>query len=258
MNLSEEKEFELLVKSIEDAAKHARSLLFFLVISSVYVLVAAFSKTVAKQINLPVLNAPVETSYFFAISPVVILGIYLYLHIYIRELTNRLTVFDSLLVACPNVPSPRLLLFPWLFIFSNQRTNSLFLTLVSNTIIWFFGPIVLFSLWLGYVGQEHISSIIPCLCLIASIFSTTSGHVSQKASGWASGFSGIVLLFITIASVPDYREFFVFEFAWSFFKEILPSGISFPLEIIGIIVGLYSVFIAFKANFHRIYRKSFR
>lgn len=215
MDLSEEKEFDLLAKAIEDTSKHARTLLFILVISSIYVLIVAFSKDVdpafafnenlsekeraAKTIlTLPVLDVDVQLSVFFTLSPIVLLGMYLYLHIYVLELNTRLQEYDNLKINCQNISSPRLLLFPWLFIFASQSKSKFSLTLVSNTIIWFLGPLVLLALWIRFVRIGGPTSATPCICSIVSFFSIHSDSTFKKISPQISGFLGIWLVLTTI------------------------------------------------------------
>lgn len=241
MLVDEQKEFELLVKSIEEASKHARNLLFVLVVSSIYVLISAFSVAVTEKLTLPALGVDVSTLEFFAISPVVIVGIYLYMHIYVNQLIRRLQIFDSLNIECKTVTSPRMLLFPWLLIFATTpfeersgnrisgesldisrrrpRLTSTYVYLVSGLTIWCLGPVVLFALWVRFIGQEQLISIIPCICLIISLFVLSSPFTRGRLVGSVVTFSGLVLILITFASVPEYRTLVALDTLWSFLRE---------------------------------------
>jgi hypothetical protein len=107
MELSDDKQIELLATSIEESSKHARNLLLTLVVSSLYVLLAAYSTGVHNTLKLPVLDVDVDTSEFYAISPIIILAIFMYMHIYVSDLRSRLAAFDNLNIPCNGLPSPR-------------------------------------------------------------------------------------------------------------------------------------------------------
>ena len=77
MKIGEDKELELLIKAIEESSKHARNLLFILVVTSLYVLLAAYSESLEDKLKLPVLAVDVQTQQFNALSPMIILGVYL-------------------------------------------------------------------------------------------------------------------------------------------------------------------------------------
>ncbi len=231
-----EKEIEFLIKSIEELSKHCRNILFILSISSVYVLIAAFSGTLEEKLKLPVLNVDVSTGDFFMFSPIIISIVYIYLHIYVRELRDRIFVFKKIDLECKYVPYSEMLLFPWILIFSENYNQSsgkpksgmedhifLITNLTARFSIWLLGPLVLLALWLQHIGEEKILSIVPCIAVIGS--NMASWYYSQRAK------SVIITIFImsgliigiTLASIPELRSVFYLDLVWDLTKHKVNS-----------------------------------
>jgi uncharacterized protein YjbI with pentapeptide repeats len=142
--LEKKEEFTLLLKGIEENSKHARSVMFALILACVYVLLSAFSSpvekynenksttsaqlestTVQRTIELPVIKVKVKDSQFFFFSPLVILIAYLYLHIYIRELRKRLISIQRLIENHKfSIDNPNHFLFPWIVVFAFQARQT--------------------------------------------------------------------------------------------------------------------------------------
>ncbi len=181
MLITDEKGFDLLVKSIEEASKHARNLLFLLVVTSIYILITAFASETNGKLKLPIIPGEVPIETFLAISPLVILSIHWYLNIYITDLNYRLTTFDELNVNCHiKIQDPRILLFPWVLTFPDRKNSTLkkynqkilgpgskFFNSARSIflfIIFALGPIVLHALWIRFLGKGLTISIIPYIC----------------------------------------------------------------------------------------------
>ena len=237
--MSKKKEFDALVQTIEHASKHARNVLSALVVGSAYVLLAAATSKGDEQLTLPVLNVRVPTQQFVALSPAVILVIFLYMHIYVADLLRRLATVSRIQAKCHFVASPRLLLYPWLLVFSSyrettpvgltehssagervaasrQRRRRPIVSLVATALIWCLAPAVLFSLWTNFVGREEIVSIIPCIAMIIAMIVGTC-TLFQGAPRWWNiclAVGSCTLFVITIVSVPELRTFVYAEQIW--------------------------------------------
>lgn len=239
LKLAESKELDLVLKSIEEASKHARNLLFILVISSIFVLITAYSGGVKAELLLPVLAVRVKPSEFFVISPVVILCIYAYMHIYVNELKYRISIYDGMNIKLSSSADSRVLLFPWLLTFNSsfplklknlkkdgliKRANlpSLYVYLVSSFLVVLLGPTILFAMWVKFVGNEDPVSIIPCICLIVSCFLSLPNINLSKWINVAVTVLSFMFLAITILSVPDFRRFVAFEEFWAIIKGGAP------------------------------------
>lgn len=255
VKLDDEKQFDLLVESISEASKHARNLLFVLVISSLYVLVAAYSGNRSPKLKLPVLEVEVPTSEFYAISPLIIFGIYMYMQIYVADLRRRLSIFDNLSIECRRLPSPRLVLYPWLLTFASpsgvfdRREDaparprrpadsgkpSLYVQIVSMFAVWLLGPAVIFTLWVRFIGHADPTSIIPCACLIGALYSLSPAPGSRRIVTIAITAVGFGLLVTTAASVPDFRDALALHQVWQYLRAASPAAVS-GIERFGITV----------------------
>ena len=104
-----QEDVRLLLKSIEEASKHARTTLLILVATCIYVVSASYSVGVGPSggfVALPLLG-PLPISVFLAVAPAVVLCVYAYLHLYVGELLRRLRSFDQLPDLDPTPPITR-------------------------------------------------------------------------------------------------------------------------------------------------------
>ncbi|MFC4271598.1 hypothetical protein GQF03_17465 [Sneathiella chungangensis] len=244
MKICEAKEFELLVSSIEEVSKHSRNLVFALVVSSIYILITAYSPSDETELTLPAVGVKVTKDFFFAGAPLILLGIYTYLHIYVNQLAEKLRVFDQVDFEVSWVSDSRNLLFPWLLIFSNfpndasedpeaqvdvslqeialpTKVAQHIINIVSFVIVWILGPTAMGLLWIQYVVQQQTTSLIPCLCFLVSMLILFSrfGEKRLNTRFWII-VSGIFLLF-TMISVSGIRQSIGLDNYWNPLRFIL-------------------------------------
>ena len=261
ISLDAQKELDLLMTSIEEASKHARNLLLALLVSAVYVLITAYAGTVSDNLKLPVFDVEVHIGAFYAISPIIVLGIYLYMHVYVGEVKRRLRMFDGVTVECHFVSNARTLLFPWLLTFYVYRTTPkaigtpseandddaprLYVSWVSGFIINLLGPLVLFTLWINFVGREDPISIIPCLCFVITLFSVSASTSAGRTGNALATLFGVAILVITLASVPSYRETLRLSELWAVTSYLwLKLKALFPGVMLGAIAAFGSIYAA--------------
>ncbi len=255
MKLDEEKEFDLIVNSIAEASKHSRNLLFLLIASSLYVLITAFSNTASNELLLPVFGVTVATKDFFAVSPIVIVAVFLYLHIYVGQLARRLQKYDELTIDLDTntfSPDPRIYLFPWILTFSEfarepryfDKTNQLqgysktikirvsenlnrvgplnkFAPIISNLLIWYLGPLVLVVIWIQFLAQHQLISVIPALCLVIALGILFSEKYEKLQFYILWIFSSTIIMLSNFAVVPSYRSAIGLDAVWAPLKLFL-------------------------------------
>jgi hypothetical protein len=229
-------ELKQLLEGIAENSKHARNILFALVTLSAYVLITAFSGSQeATFIKLPVFEVQVRVGQFFVVGPLAILGAYLYLGIYIRELNARLNRFDSLLrLQQSSVESPALLLYPWMPIFARYGDRRM------KLIAWFafrwLTPTVLLILWTRFVLREDTASIVLWFALLVSTWVSFEEAGTESRRGfYIVTVSGLALLLFTLLSMPWFRALFPQSWVdrlWNFAKE-LPKSLPKTLQILG-------------------------
>jgi hypothetical protein len=252
-----------LIRGIEEACKHARSVLFVLATTSAFILVAALSETPAGTIRLPVAGNDISRDQFFAWSPLVVLIIYLYLQVYIQEIIvrlDRLHAFEQSSV----VLKTRLgdLLFPWIFVIgledrrARRQATSLSslasgdqlgrespvsrmpmprLYALAAFIVWILGPVVLAVLLVAFLRAERAVAIVPCASFLTAAWMALR-FLRQQRSRLESamwGMSGSLLVLVTLASVPKLREETYLSTLWGFRKQLASLATDFVFPIIG-------------------------
>src|ERR1039458_8828514 len=133
-----------------------------------------------QSVELPVLKVAVSSQEFLAVSPLLIVVLYLYLHICVDDLRQRLRIFDRLHLQVAYVPFSRMLLFPSLLTmgFASQNPSvqlpsidaelsqptlpKTYVSSIVRLIVWGFAPLVLFLLWVRFIGEQQVVSLIPC------------------------------------------------------------------------------------------------
>lgn len=224
--LDDKEEIGYLISSIEESSKHARTLLFILATTTMYVLLTAFTGEITKIIELPILNVKMKSADFFLVSPILILFIYVYLHIYITELKKRMDLFDAITIHVRYLPYKRMMLFPWLLTFSNDKCQSTIysktITLISKIIFWYYTPVVLILLWGRYINQQDETSLMVFVCVTISLFYVFPIRKDNVLIP-ATVLTIIVFSFlsITIASVEQFREALNLNKLWSDFVTIV-------------------------------------
>jgi hypothetical protein len=225
-NITPEKEAEFLLKSIEESPEHSRNVLMALLVSSAYILLSAFSKQTVDKVTLPLVNVTVTTSEFFVVAPLVILGEYLYLHIYIRDLREKLTAFKNADLSLPHPELRDMLPFPWIatFAFSKDRSSK-YTRIATVFLVWLFGPFALFALWLRFVNQEQITSLIPCSAIIFAVYGNSESVFGRRATKICCPIAGLMLIFISLISVPAIRDPISLDPVWELWRKGTESRI---------------------------------
>lgn len=213
----EEKELEYFLQTFEEASKHTRFLLFILLLSSVYVVVAAYTGDwQSETLNLPILDTEISRRWFFGISPIFILFNYVYFHLYLKDLIGRGQIFRDLDIECSLVEK-RFLLFPWMLPPKKEdqdpktrSLNSKFMLFCINLTFWWFGPAVLLAILMAYIFQQDIAALVPYVCFCLSIlhYVMNSRVAKSKFKKFFMIYLSLFLFFITITAVPAIPEFF--------------------------------------------------
>ncbi len=231
--LSPDKEIDLIIKSIGEASKHSRAVLLVLLVSALYILLSAFSGHAIENVELPILKITVSNQLFLSVSPVLILALYLYLHICIGDLRRRLRIFEQLNLPLRFAPFAGMLVFPSIITlgFAGPRgrdllrradgempelaLSSLYVFVVVIFVVWVFAPLILLTLWLRFIGQQQLVSLIPCAAIIAALYGSSGGAARSKLSGIMGAIISVTLLGISIASVPALRTELSLGSAWT-------------------------------------------
>ncbi len=215
--IRDEKELEYFLKSFEEASKHVRFLLFLLLLSSIYVVIAAYTGNWQNEtLVLPLLEAEISRRWFFGISPMFILFNYVYFHLYLKDLITRGLIFRNLDIECSLVEK-RFLLYPWMLPPDKENQdpktrsfNQRFLVFCINMIFWWSGPAVLLAILMAYIFQQDIAALVPYVCFCLSIlhYVLNSRVAKSNFKKFFMTYLSLFLFFITITAVPAIPEFF--------------------------------------------------
>jgi uncharacterized protein YjbI with pentapeptide repeats len=143
---------------IEGVSKNARGTWFTLTAALLFSAIAVAGVhdrdffTYDSGLTLPLINFSVPIRSFFAVGPALLLGLYVYLHLYLAKLWRAIGIVR------PKLADGRYLddaVFPWLIsdaaIFLKpggpQRTSGRLSVLVTFLFLWVAGPAVLFFFW---------------------------------------------------------------------------------------------------------------
>lgn len=264
--MTAKEEFAQLLKTIEESSRHARGVLFVLVVASMYVVLSAFSASEDQMIELPILNVQVSVGAFFVCGPLLILIAYLYLHIYVQDLQDRLREVYSIRAARRrSLVSLENMLYPWIFVFAFRSRRlrdgrrpeaepdddpdgtthpdaagpslwtGLLIELLAGIGIWILGPAVLLVLWLRFMGEERIVALVPWACFVLSLFASRAFVWTSKAMRVAFVVVTLVTLAITLFSVEDLRSPLGLDYIWESAQRLSWSSWIFavvvPLEL---------------------------
>lgn len=218
--ISEEKEVEYFLSTIEEASKHVRSLLFLFLIISIYVVVAAYTGDwQSETLVLPIVEAEISRRWFFAISPIFILFNYVYMHLYLKDLIIRGEIYSKLPIETTYIDKSYLF-FPWILPVPEKdrdpKTRSFarkFVTFWVNIIFWWSGPAVLLVILLAYIFQRDITALVPYACFCLSILHYVMNSRFEKTNykKFLLAYLSFFLLFITMTAVPAIPQFFGFD-----------------------------------------------
>jgi hypothetical protein len=228
-----DKELDLLIKSIEEASKQTKEVLLVLLVASSYILVAVFASRSTDTIQLPLLGVVVSNNLFLGVSPLLIVIPYLYLQLCVKDLRERIRIFDLAKITIRYVPSSGLLLFPF-FVTRGFYERRLFRRLtpeeklkVSGTsydsylwtttmaLVWGFAPAILATLWIRFINKQQIESLIPCFALIAAFYGSSVEVTKTRLASIAGVLASLLLILVSVASVANLRRGKALEAAWT-------------------------------------------
>ena len=218
--ISEEKELDYFLSTMEEASKHVRFLLFILLITSIYVDFAAYTGDwQSETLVLPIIEAEISRRWFFAISPVFILFNYVYMHLFLKDMIKRGEMYAKLDFETTFVDK-KFLTFPWILptedLDRNPETRTLarkFIYFCIDVIFWWYGPAVLLVILLAYNFQSDITALVPYTCFFLSILHYVMNSRFEKSNykKFLMAYMSIFLLFLTMAAVPSIPQFFGLE-----------------------------------------------
>ncbi len=210
--ISQEKEFEYFLSTIEEASRHVRSLLFILLITSIYVVVAAYTGDwTSDTLLLPIVEAEISRRWFFIISPIFILFNYVYMHLYLKDLMKRGFLFNKFPVETRYVDK-RYFIFPWILPLGAgvdrgkgpKKFGHWLLNICADIAFWWYGPMVLLAILMAYIFQQDIAALVPYVCFCLSIIHYVMNSRFQKTAfaKFLMTYLAFFLFFITLTAVP--------------------------------------------------------
>jgi hypothetical protein len=226
------RELEWLVKSIEEASKHGREVLLVLLATSFYVLLAVFASRANDSVQLPLLSISVSNNVFLWVGPVLVLAPYLYLQVCVRDLMQRLRIFEAFPLDLRYAKERTMLLYPFLLTLGlskkTQRvgpqggTESVQLTVAYDlplfiatvSVVWCLAPFILLSLWTTFIGRQQSESLVPCFALIAVIYGTFLSGKRTRIGIVIKATLAVILLAVSLISIPALRHSHALEAAW--------------------------------------------
>lgn len=215
--IGEEKEIEYFLRTIEEASKHVRSLLFLLLLTSIYVVVAAYTGDwKSETLILPILDAEISRRWFFAISPIFILFNYVYMHLFLKDAIKRGEIYSNLPIETTLIPKGYLI-FPWFLPISEEdkdpTTRSFgrrFIMFCIDLIFWWYGPAVLLIILMAYIFHNDIAALVPYVCFCLSIihYVVNSRFTKSNFTIFRLAYFSFLLLFITLTAIPSFGAIF--------------------------------------------------
>jgi hypothetical protein len=153
-----------------------------------------------EKITLPIIGSGIDLRTFFFIAPIIILANYVYLYIYLQELSRRINEYKYLTQNLKLLFDPNLYLYHWLFVFSRIEDKYVngglkyyiynFQKYIALFIPWWIAPVVQIVFWISFISQQDIVSLIPFFCMVLS---TAIGFINTERA-WNKGFTIIFKL----------------------------------------------------------------
>jgi hypothetical protein len=160
------KKFDKLTHAGE-TSKHAGTTFFALLAASLYSWLTVGTTTDVALVTgaasspLPIINTNIALSGFYWVAPLILLGVYLYLHLYLQRLWGDLA---SLPAVFPDGEALDAKVYPWLLnglvrahfahLKLSDRPLSRLENLVSIALAWWVVPFTLVAFWLRYLPRH--------------------------------------------------------------------------------------------------------
>jgi len=215
--ISNKSEMDYFLATIAEASRHVRSLLFMLLFSSVYVVVASYSGDwQSETLVLPIVDAEISRRWFFIISPVFILFNYVYMHLFLKDLMYRFYLYRQLPLETTFIHK-RYLYFPWILPSSeadiDPKTRTFrgrFFYFCLDIVFWWSGPLVLLAILAAYIFQKDVAALVPYICFCLSIlhYVLNSRFEKSRFKKFMMIYLAFFLLFITLTAVPQILGIF--------------------------------------------------
>ena len=160
--------------TVEEMSKNSGRYFLGLLAACIYVVITVQTSsdvglfTDSNTATLPIVNIPVNTVQFFTLSPLVLLGAYVYFHLDLQRLWDTLAHMPAVF------PDGRTLdetAYPWLLgnlarSYSRRLTDDEFVTnnpkpllawqkRLSIALGWYLAPLSIGFIWLGYIHRHH-------------------------------------------------------------------------------------------------------
>jgi uncharacterized protein YjbI with pentapeptide repeats len=161
------REFKSL-KVVEEISKNARKIFLAMLLGCAYALLTIATSTDAKLIlnsvssPLPIIGAEIRIAYFYYAAPFLLLGLYLYLHLYLQRLWEALAKLPARFVDGKSLDERA---YPWLLNglvrrhfdrLKDERSGIQKLEeLVSISLAWWVVPLTLGAFWYWYLVRHH-------------------------------------------------------------------------------------------------------
>ena len=161
------REFKLL-ETVAETSKNARKIFFAMLLGCAYSLLTIATTTDARLLTdsptspLPIIQTEIPIAWFYLAAPLVLLGLYIYLHFHLRKLWEGLAGLPAIFEDGKRLDQRA---YPWLLNglvrrhFERLRKSRPFLVWPEEwTIIflaWWTVPATLFWFWLQYLPRHH-------------------------------------------------------------------------------------------------------
>jgi uncharacterized protein YjbI with pentapeptide repeats len=168
---------------VEQISRNARTILFSTLLACVYTWLTVATTTdpllLTNSISspLPIIRTEIPIAGFFWVAPLILLGLYLYFHIYLQRLWENLAELPAVFPDGTRLDKKA---YPWLLNglvarqFKRLRNSrpqfSRLQTVLSVLLAWWTVPITLLVLWLRYLPRhDWLGTVLHAVLAIASI-----------------------------------------------------------------------------------------
>jgi uncharacterized protein YjbI with pentapeptide repeats len=172
------------LKYIEETCRNARATFFTLIFACIYswlVIITTQDRELVIEgdvVPLPIISTAIPMSAFYLITPILIISVFLYFHLYLQRLWSGLAEMPAVF---PDGRPLQSRVYPWILTgivrsrFKNLAPTadvfSRFEELVSIIFAWWIVPATILAFWAGFLPRhEWLGSLLHVVVFISSLF----------------------------------------------------------------------------------------
>jgi len=176
------------LQTIEETSKNARTVFIAIIAACVYSWVAIATApdagliANAESITLPIIGAEISVFGFFMVSPLILLRMFVYFHLYLQRLWED---FSHLPAIFPDGKRLDQKTYPWLLnglvrrhfekLRGGRTLTAHMEEIVTILVSWYMVPFTLFIFWFAYLRSQHVEGLISIGALLVASMMLANG-----------------------------------------------------------------------------------